>query len=511
MSRSVVSPVGGPHQTNLARRMSRKSFMLFFSALLSLGALYSVLFWGRPVPFQVRVSEKLDSNGDGLIDTWHLTSPMHGKIVERDTNSDGRVDRLEFGNPETKVLSLSEASAPGSGRKLAVCLDGVPYDDMRALWEDGYFREFSRPGKLISVFPSLSDVALTDVLHAGKVPGYENLYFDVQRNRIAGGAASTVSKVRMPYLDVLDYDEPGIFKGLAYLLPVRIFHADLGRFLKRYSASRSPVYKSHVCSTDSVCHIMSREDFRKYLLEVDHLLRQIFIQQDGQVDFVVFSDHGNSQVTNRRVNLEGFLSQHGFRVESAIKDEKSVVVPGFGLVGAMAIYSQAQNTERLAELLPQMEGVDFATYVDRGAVRVVSATGSASIVAVEGGKRLKYQALQADPLALKPILETMSQRRMLDAEGYATSDAWFDLTAEHEYADAVNALYLGVTNHVSNRANVLVSFKDGYHYGSAFFEKLVTMRSTHGSLRRSSMTGFFMRNSPMPRRIMPSRELLKEF
>ena len=142
---------------------------------------------------------------------------------------------------------------------------------------------------------------------------------------------------------------------------------------------------------------------------------------------------------------------------------------------------------------------------------MVSATGSASIVAVEGGKRLKYQALRADPLALKPILETMSQRRMLDAESYATSDAWFDLTAEHEYADAVNALYLGVTNHVSNRANVLVSFKDGYHYGSAFFEKLVTMRSTHGSLRRSSMTGFFMRNRPMPRQIMPSRALLKDF
>jgi Type I phosphodiesterase / nucleotide pyrophosphatase len=488
----------------------KRRFVLLLLALSSVGVVY-FLFWGRPVPFQVRVSQRLDSNGDGLIDTWQLSSLTHGKVVERDTNWDGRVDRLEFGNPETKVLSFSEASEPGTRRKLAVCLDGVPFDDMVALWEEGYFREFSRPGKLISVFPSLSDVALTDVLQAGKVPGYENLYFDVQANRIAGGATSTVSKVRMPYLDVLDYDEPGIFKGLAYLLPVKTFHADLGRFLKRYSASSSRVYKSHVCSTDSICHIMSREDFRKYLLEVDHLLRQIFIQENGQLDFVVFSDHGNSQVTNRRVNLEGFLSRHGFRLESAIKDEKSVVAPGFGLVGAMAMYFQPQSTERLAELLPQMEGVDFTTYLDGETVRVVSATGSASIVAVEGGKRLKYQALRGDPLALKPILETMSQRQVLDAEGYATSDAWFDQTAEHEYADAVNALYLGVTNHVSNRANLLVSFKDGYHYGSPFFEKLVTMRSTHGSLRRSSMTGFFMRNGPMSRQIMPSRELLKDF
>ena len=71
---------------------------------------------------------------------------------------------------------------------------------------------------------------MTELLHTGKVPGYENLYFDMERNQIAGGATSTVSKVRMPYLDALDYDEPGIFKGLAYLIPIRIYHADRAGF-----------------------------------------------------------------------------------------------------------------------------------------------------------------------------------------------------------------------------------------------------------------------------------------
>ena len=66
-------------------------------------------------------------------------------------------------------------------------------------------------------------------------------------------------------------------------------------------------------------------------------------------------------------------------------------------------------------------------------------------------------------------------------------------------------------DHVINRANVLVSLKDGYHYGSPFFDWLVTMRSTHGNLRRTSMTGFFMRNSPMPAVVLPARELLRDF
>jgi hypothetical protein len=64
---------------------------------------------------------------------------------------------------------------------------------------------------------------------------------------------------------------------------------------------------------------------------------------------------------------------------------------------------------------------------------------------------------------------------------------------------------------VTNRANVLVSLKDGYHYGSPFFDWLVTMRSTHGNLRRTSMTGFFMRNGPMPAAVLPARELLRNF
>jgi hypothetical protein len=68
-------------------------------------------------------------------------------------------------------------------------------------------------------------------------------------------------------------------------------------------------------------------------LEVDRLLREIYIQHRGQMELIVFSDHGNSHVQNWRIDLDGFLAQQGFRVEPAIRSESSVVIPAFGLVG----------------------------------------------------------------------------------------------------------------------------------------------------------------------------------
>ncbi len=493
--------------------MSIRRLVQLVLLLVLAGSLYAYFFWGRPVPFTVQILERLDRNADGSTDTWPLDISGDGKadIVEVDSDADGRVDRLEIGGSESQVLDVADPSRGQARRKLAVCLDGVPFEDILNLWDRGYFREFSRPGKLISAFPSLSDVALTELLHTERVPGYENLYFDVQRNQIAGGATSTVAKVRMPYLDALDYDEPGIFKGLAYVIPIKTFHADLGRFLKRYAASNLSSYTAHICSTDSVCHVLSREEFLTYLIEVDRMLRDVFIREKGQLDFIVFSDHGNSHVQNRRVNLDTFLAKNGFRVESSITDDRSVVIPAFGLVGAMPVYCQPQTTARLAEVLTGQEGVDFTTFLEGKAVRILSERGTASILASDSGKRLKYAPVQGDPLELQAIVERLAQRQRLDAAGFASPDDWFDAAAEHEYADAVNAIYQGVTNHVTNRASLLVSFKDGFHYGRPFFDWLVTMRSTHGNLRRTSMTGFFMRNSPVHRQILPAREILKDW
>ena len=64
--------------------------------------IYTFIFWGRPVPFQVQTLERIDSNSDGVIDTWRLDSSQDGQvdIVELDTDGDGRIDRLQVSHPK---------------------------------------------------------------------------------------------------------------------------------------------------------------------------------------------------------------------------------------------------------------------------------------------------------------------------------------------------------------------------------------------------------------------------
>ena len=444
---------------------------------------------------------------------WLIDTNQDGKadIGQIDTNGDGRVDRLEVGMPVLKVIDLDlQDSQSSRRRKLAICLDGVPYSQMAELWDEGYFREFSRPTRMISTFPSLSDVALTSVMNAGKVPGYENLYFDVRQNRLGGGPFSTLSKARIPYLEILDYDEPGIFKGMAYILPVKTFRADLGRFLGKYQASRGQPFTAHLCSTDALCHVKTKTQFRPYLLEVDALLREIFLSCQGQMEFIVFSDHGNSQVDSRQLDMATALKRNGFTLESSLNGEDSVVIPAFGLVGAIAAYCKPSRSARLAEVLARFEGVDFCAFADGGVARIVSTLGTASIDKDQSGK-LRFVNGTGDIIQMSSVLQRMQTSGQLDSNGFASTSAWFLATADHVYPNAVNALYEGVTNHVLNPASVLVSLKDGYHYGSAFFNRLVTLRSTHGSLYTTQMTGFVMRNGPAHERTIHSHEVLSGF
>jgi hypothetical protein len=85
------------------------------------------------------------------------------------------------------------------------------------------------------------------------------------------------------------------------------------------------------------------------MVEVDRLLREIYIQHRGQMDLVVFSDHGNSHVQNRLIDLDGFLAQHGFRMEPRLR-EKSVVIPHSVWWGVACVF-RPQNTPKLARLL----------------------------------------------------------------------------------------------------------------------------------------------------------------
>ena len=79
---------------------------------------------------------------------------------------------------------------------------------------------------------------------------------------------------------------------------------------------------------------------------------------------------------------------------------------------------------------------------------------------------MKYELIDGDPLSVFDSAKT-GPRRFVDRQGFV-KEASFTATTEHEFPDAVNAIYR-VNQSREQPGKFVVSLKDGYHYGSKFF------------------------------------------
>jgi len=69
---------------------------------------------------------------------------------------------------------------PGTDRprRLLLCLDGVPHKLIEQAKTRGLFANFGPPTRLLSPFPTMTNVALAAMFGASPPVGYESLYFD---------------------------------------------------------------------------------------------------------------------------------------------------------------------------------------------------------------------------------------------------------------------------------------------------------------------------------------------
>lgn len=380
--------------------------------------------------------------------------------------------------------------------KLVLILDGVPYDTISELWGRGFFKIFHRPSRLIAPFPSMTNVSAAAMLGAEPPDGYESLYFDRTSNEMAGGAKTYLRKRAIKpadYHSMLDYVEPRAYEFAVYGFPERIYRADLRRFFLAYAGSQKRTFKAFLKSTDGLAHVGGKQRLEAALIELDRLLSKIYADRNGKLDITIFSDHGNSFTRCRRVDLKGHLGRHGFRVADRLDGEDAVVIPGFGLVGYAAIYAAPAARRRLAETIAQMPEAAIVAYSDGEGVLVMAGRQLARISRDQN--RFRYETITGDPLDLIPVINQIKGRGEMTADGYAADQVWFEALKSHPYPDAIFRLWEAINGLVKNRADVLVSFKDGFTYGEAFFEfysKLVPVVAIHGGLGAAQSDGFFM-------------------
>src|SRR5215510_16507086 len=166
-------------------------------------------------------------------------------------------------------------------RRLLLCLDGVPHKLIEAAKGRGLFAGFGTPSRLLSPFPTMTNVALSAMFGASPPAGYESLYFDrvagVQRGGIRKYLGRrTPDKMPSSYMDQLDYQEPLAFEFLIYVAPERVWRADMQRFRERFKAApQGRDYFAFLKATDGLLHAQGPERLAVALESLDKILRAI--------------------------------------------------------------------------------------------------------------------------------------------------------------------------------------------------------------------------------------------
>jgi hypothetical protein len=402
---------------------------------------------------------------------------------------------------------LSENGAGRSRpRRLLICLDGVPYEVIADAKGRGLFAQFNAPSRLLSPFPTMTNVALSLMLGATAPLGYESLYFDRRVKQLRGGVRKYMNWRRTPanipssYMDDLDYQEPLPFEFLIYVAPQRVWRADFARFRERFRAApQTRDYFAFLKGTDGLLHICGRRHLDVALESLDQILREINSFCGTETEIVLFSDHGMNLRENQRSHLQTHLRRRNYAITGRLNGRRArdVVVPAFGLCGYAAAYCAPELVTSLAADLAELRGVDFTIHREGGTVVVTSAARGVARLhrrADGEGASFRYEPVGGgDPLRLAQIVESMSCDGLFDAERYASDEAWRERTAEHIYPDALANLYCALhAPHIQHPADVLASFEDGYYYGSSLFSRIVRIAATHGNAMRASSTAFLM-------------------
>ncbi|MSU35470.1 MAG: hypothetical protein EXS36_10215 [Pedosphaera sp.] len=213
---------------------------------------------------------------------------------------------------------------------MILSLDGVAYRDVKALqagvtrtnvWGRRIHRQAftTRQGyfpvsRMVSTFPSTSDVAWTDIFGDRPLPGYQRTYFSWAANSQIARNGVTTSMEHELQMQMHMQVEKGFIRAMGYLDPVHIFEYELKGLLEDFwkTQSRDTNYYAYIRSSDDAQH-MGR-DIVSLLCKLDKQLQELprrYRAQEGHdLQILILSDHGHNHAgTGKRVAVRGFLKE----------------------------------------------------------------------------------------------------------------------------------------------------------------------------------------------------------
>jgi hypothetical protein len=460
---------------------SRLFVIVAFLAVVSGCATYPK---GRPVI--------VDENVRG----WRVKQSHHCDYFEY-LDRGGKVVALGYdnngdGQPEQRIDLLATAGSDQYPHYV-ILLDGIPYQLVKELYDEGYFRLFYRPSELISCFPSMTDIAFCQMLGPTVPQGYEALWYDRARGRLTGGASDYLGEKNAPWQKLLDYRSPMILDAVGYVVPGFLFRnelAGLNRLFEPRPARRGTVVGYSV-GTATVGTKKGKEGLIQCLKDIDALCEKIVYQHHGKCRITLAADHGHDLTPSAYFQVSKALKEAGFHVTNSLRKQGDVVCIEFGLVTCSAMHTD--EPARVADALLTREQVSLAIYPlpdEKAWIIVRDRDGLARIRKGEHG--YVYQVERGDPLRLKPIIEQLARQGKISPTGEIDDQSLFEATFNHVYPDPLARIHLAFNGLVSHPADIIITLNDGWFAGASDLAASVTVASTHGSLARTNSATFIM-------------------
>ena len=436
----------------------------------------------------------------------YTTAPSEDTASQRayDTDHDGRDDYYQQLNEHGRVIRLAfdhdqdssvdqhvdlDKLALADCRQLYIILDGVPYHMLADMYDQGHFRLFHPPSRLISVFPSMTDIAFAEVFDLSPVLAYEAGYYDREKGKLHDGNSVYLSGKNEPWNKRLDYRSRLWMDAVAYVWPKWWLDHELRAILSKYRKSKSQRFAGYSVATTCLGTSDGADGYRQVLLQAEQLCEAAMLASKGKVKITVFADHGHNLTAAKPLPLKDLLIESGFRVVDKLKGPKDVVVPQFGLVTYASI--ETLYPAKVAAAVVRMTGINLTMYKDdRGNIVVLDRSGKAIIA--QRNNHYRYRSIHGDPLKLSPLLEQLRESALLDDQGYAADADWFAATARHEYPDALARIWRAFHGLVQNTPAVVVTTEDAWYCGKGKFDFFVNIASTHGSLNYINSVTFAM-------------------
>ena len=378
-------------------------------------------------------------------------------------------------------------------------VDAIPHELARAVWATGGLPGFSEPRPTVSVFPSLTAVAVPALLRGifeEVPPGYEARYYDPESGEVHGSLGDPASEIAMAPFRT----RPHGFLGhtAMYLLRRGLAYAQIRWITHRFQEEGGP-WLGYLSATDGVAHFSGRSGLERSLRDIAGAVdaaRREYQGRHGVLPGVVLcSDHGMrfGEVEHLASHqLEALLASAGYRVGETGPD--GVALVPYGEVGAGVVHTAAERAADVAAVVAHAPGVDLAVAHGEDGCLVfgVRETLQRAQVRWRDGA-FRYECLSGDPLGYAEVWKQLADAGKL-REGWAPDRELFLATWHHAYPDALARLRRGLEDLVRHPAAVLFSMRDAWtfgpaltHVGAAVMGGLV---GNHGALSSAQSLGF---------------------